>query len=500
MKKDIRAAMWRTGCYSFGFLILCGFLSWSFLIFHTVAELFSFSVGLALFLVIWNVRHRLEHEFFVLLGMALLISGLLDFLHALTYPGMNLVPGVTPDAPVQLWITSRIIQALSIAIAPGFLRRPPLKDNIRRLILALHFIVGTVVAAVIYATDWFPVCFVEGEGLTAFKIGAEYGIIALLALGSYRILRNRSSFSRKILGLLNIYIFLIILSELCLTFFTGLFNLEIIVGVILKLASVILLYSAVFEIGVQRPMEMLFLEVAAREQSLVEKTVALEKALEEKDLLMREASHRIRNNFSSILTLMNLKAEEAATEDLKESYRDVVRRLQSMALVNDKLQIFRDVRYVDFSEYASSICDELLTAYRRSVTGVRVEYSLKPARVPVDKAVVLGMILSELVTNTLKHAFPPGFAQAKILKIRFGLRNGRYRMEVQDNGVGIRKDFHPDEIGFLGHRILPALARQIDAEILFTNENGTCCIVSFPKDGIVEFEPPGAVPDRRANK
>ena len=150
----------------------------NYLLFHSLVEVFGIMVAWGMFTVAWNTRRLMRHGYFLLLGVASLWIGVIDFFHLLAYKGMSIFPGFTADLATQLWIAGRYLQAGSMLAAPLFLTR---RLRVGWLLSAYGLATGLLLAAIFGRR--FPVCFIEGEGLTAFKVASEYIICGLIAGG-----------------------------------------------------------------------------------------------------------------------------------------------------------------------------------------------------------------------------------------------------------------------------------------------------------------------------
>jgi PAS domain S-box-containing protein len=243
-----------------------GALAWlggySYLTFHSLAELFSIIVAAAIFVIAWNVRDTIDNGYMQFLGVALLFVAAIDLAHMLAYNGMGVFPGYGSDLPTQLWIAGRALEALSLLIAPFFLSRRP-----RPLAIFVPYVVVTVfLLSSTFVWRIFPVCYVEGRGLTQFKIYAEYVICVTLILALGGLLANRSRFQKSILLLLCGSVLARILSELAFTRYASVYGNFNMIGHLLKIVSVIFIYKAIVETGFRRPYELLYRSLAESER------------------------------------------------------------------------------------------------------------------------------------------------------------------------------------------------------------------------------------------
>ncbi len=242
---------------------------YSYLLFHSMAEIFSIVIGCCIFILAWNSRQRLDNNYILFLGIAYLFVSALDLLHTLAYKGMGVFPDSDANLPTQLWIAARYVQSISLLAAPVFIRR---KLNLN-LVFVMYTVVTTVVLAVIFAKA-FPACFVEGVGLTPFKIISEH-IISFILLGAIAFLfHHRPAFDHKVLQWLVASLTLTIFSELAFTFYVSVYGFSNLVGHLFKIIAFYLIYLAIVEMGLDKPHRLLF-------RNLKRKEAALEKALQE---------------------------------------------------------------------------------------------------------------------------------------------------------------------------------------------------------------------------
>jgi len=182
----------------FGIHVLLGlYLTslYNYLLFHSLAELFSIVVACGIFMIAWNSRRFLDNNYLLLIGIAYLFVGGFDLIHTLAYKGMNIFQGYETNLPTQLWISARYMESLSLLIAPLFLRRK-LKVN---LVFLSYTAASTLLLLFIFYWDIFPTCFIEGIGLTPFKKISEYIISLILLASIVLLLMNRRDFDKNIL-------------------------------------------------------------------------------------------------------------------------------------------------------------------------------------------------------------------------------------------------------------------------------------------------------------
>jgi signal transduction histidine kinase len=252
---------------SFALLLLIG-LFWtsiySYLLFHSLAELFSIVVACGIFMLAWNSRRILDNNYFLFVGIAYLFIGGLDLFHTLAYKGMGVFPGAGTNLPTQLWIATRYLESISLLIAPLFINR---KLN-PKFVFGGYFVAGFILLGSIFYWNIFPECFVEGAGLTAFKKVSEYIISTILFISIVIMFRKRSEFDEGIFRLLIASVVLTIFSELAFTFYIHAYGLSNLLGHFLKIVSFYLIYRAVIVTGLTEPYAMLFRNLRQKEGAL----------------------------------------------------------------------------------------------------------------------------------------------------------------------------------------------------------------------------------------
>jgi PAS domain S-box-containing protein len=251
----------------FGILLFFGlYLAslYNYLLFHSIAELFSVFVAIGIFMLAWNSRRFLDNSYLLFLGIAYLFIGALDTLHTLAYAGMGVFEGYKTNLPTQLWIVARYMESLSLLIAP-LLFGKKLRAN---FIIFIYASVMVFFLGFIFYWGIFPACFVEGYGLTAFKKMSEV-IISLIFVGAIGLLfKKRKSFESDIFRLLVASIIVTIASELAFMFYVHAYGFSNLAGHYLKIVSFILIYNALVVTGLSKPYNLLFRELKKSEEGL----------------------------------------------------------------------------------------------------------------------------------------------------------------------------------------------------------------------------------------
>jgi len=249
-------------CAVVGGLYWCSL--YSYLLFHSLAEIFSIIVASSIFLIAWNSRRFQDNNYMLFLGTSFLFIAIIDIFHAFAYKGMGVFTGFDADLPTQLWIVMRYMVALSFLIAPVFINR---KVNVP-LVFAIYAAATVLALLSIFYWGIFPACFVEGAGLTPFKIYSEY-VISLIFVGSLVFLFiERKGFDRVVLGLLAGSIILSIAAEVAFTTYASVYGFSNMLGHLLILVSFYLIYKALLQTGLTKPFDLMFRNLKRSEEEL----------------------------------------------------------------------------------------------------------------------------------------------------------------------------------------------------------------------------------------
>ena len=188
----------------------------------------------------------------------------------------------------------------------------------------------------------------------------------------------------------------------------------------------------------------------------------LRRSLREKELLLREVHHRVKNNLQIISTLLMLQASTTGDKRLSDLYRDSQHRIDAISLIHEKLYESRDLSRVNLRDYIKTLLSDLLDSYGADSNGIDVRVKVDDVRLNIETAIPCGLIINELVSNSLKYAFPDGKGE---ITVEVHSTGEGYEMTVSDNGVGLPEDLDLEGSGTLGLRIVRNLVEQIDGEL-----------------------------------
>jgi len=462
----------------FGIALLFGlYLTslYSYLLFHGLAELFSIVIACGIFMLAWNSRRFLDNTYLLFIGIAYLFIGGLDLIHTLAYKGMGVFPGYDANLSTQLWVAARYVESLSLLIACFFIGRK-LKTNLVFLsyISAMFLLLGSI-----FSWNLFPLCFVEGMGLTAFKKISEY-IISLILLASIAMLfKKRREFDEGVLRLLIASIILTIGSELSFTFYVHVYGLFNLIGHYLKIISFYLIYKAVIETGLVRPYALLFRDLKRSEKALrkahdeleqrvkdrTEELVKANKQLGGEIETRKRTEEALRESKEEFRTLAGrlLTAQEAERSLLaREMHDDLTQRLAVLSIEAGKLEqqlqssrspasaklgemrqqmvkLSSDVHAISRQLHPSILDDlGLVDAIKSECNnftqreGIVVNYKpvRLPPRIPRDIALCIYRIIQEGLRNIAKHA------QATEAHVSLIGKNDALHLSIKDTGIG----------------------------------------------------------------
>ena len=212
----------------------------------------------------------------------------------------------------------------------------------------------------------------------------------------------------------------------------------------------------------------------SRQKEAEERLVA---SLREKELLLKEVHHRVKNNLQVISSLLNLQARELEDPDTARLFQESQGRVRSMALIHEQLYRSNDLARIDFAAYVQDLVGHLKQGLGSESVPIHFCLDIEPLPLSLDLAIPCGMIVNELVSNAQKHAFPNG--EAGEILVEFSGQSGEYRLTVADNGVGIQEELATAESTSLGLKVVQALTRQIHGDLELRHDEGTAFIIRF---------------------
>ncbi|MBF0329476.1 MAG: PAS domain-containing protein [Nitrospirae bacterium] len=209
----------------------------------------------------------------------------------------------------------------------------------------------------------------------------------------------------------------------------------------------------------------------------------IERSLKEKETLLREIHHRVKNNMQVIYSLLNLQAKGVSEPEVRAKFEECRNRIASMSLIHEKLYGAADLAHVDFKEYLKSLIDGIASTYKRHEVYLSVD--MEPVALDVNTGIPCGLIANELVSNSLKYAFPEG--RKGIISVGININSeGKYVLFVKDNGIGFPADIDFRNTATLGLDLVNGLTAQLHGTIELSREGGTKFSITFSPPPITE--------------
>jgi PAS domain S-box-containing protein len=221
--------------------------------------------------------------------------------------------------------------------------------------------------------------------------------------------------------------------------------------------------------------------IAGVADDVTESKQALEQiktSLHEKEVLLKEIHHRVKNNMQVITSLLSLQSKTIKDEQALLVFQDSQNRVKSMALIHETLYQSKDLSRIDFAEYLQKLVAHVSRSYRIRPEAVRINTNVADVSLPIDTAVPCGLIINELASNSLKYAFPADTRGE--VNITFEHANAQYVLRVSDTGVGLPADFDPEKGKSLGMKLVRMLTDQLCGELNCRNGVGTTFEIKFP--------------------
>jgi PAS domain S-box-containing protein len=224
-------------------------------------------------------------------------------------------------------------------------------------------------------------------------------------------------------------------------------------------------------------------DITARKQAeraLRQAVEQIKTSLHEKEVLLKEIHHRVKNNMQVITSLLSLQSKTIKDEQALSVFQDSQNRVKSMALIHETLYQSKDLSRIDFAEYLQKLVAHVSRSYRIRPEAIRINVNVDDVSLPIDMAVPCGLIINELASNSLKYAFPADTRGE--VNITFGHADAQYVLRVSDTGVGLPHNFDPEQGKSLGMKLVRMLTGQLCGEMEHRNGVGTTFEIKFPEE------------------
>jgi PAS domain S-box-containing protein len=203
----------------------------------------------------------------------------------------------------------------------------------------------------------------------------------------------------------------------------------------------------------------------------------IEESLREKEVLLKEIHHRVKNNLQIIISLLNLQSGYIKDQTTLKAVQDGQNRVRSMALVHEKFYQAEELSEIDFGEYVEKLTQYIYQSYGDKTDRIKLRIKTDHVKLDMDTAMPSGLLVNEIVTNAYKYAFP-GEMQGEI-RIELMKQDGKVVFLISDNGIGLPEMISLEQSETLGMQLIQALTAQLDGELEVIREGGTTFRISF---------------------
>jgi signal transduction histidine kinase len=430
----------------------------SYLLFHSIVEVFAMVVACSIFMIAWNTRKFMDNNYLLFLGIAALSFAVLEAFHALSYRGMEIFRIHGTNLPTQLWIVSRYLLSFSLLLAPFFLNR-----KLRpRLIFSIYTVITFLLLVDVFYWGIFPDCFIEGKGLTTFKIASEYVISLMFVLALIALTFYKKAFDRESYLILFAFIVTSIASEISFTFYNNPYGFSNFVGHILLLFSFYLLYKVLIMKALRQPYHLLFRNLKQSEEALRESESqyrSLSEHLEEKvqekvkelELAQRLAAigqmvsvvaHEVRNPLQNIsFGIESVRREVGNDQELAEIMDEIDYGVSSLNhIVTELLDYSRPITLNVTGWRISALLERALQAVSEELRNIEVNLEMQDEmrEIQVD-APKLIRVLVNILSNAAEAMADEGIID---IRSHFFSRSGRefVCLRIHDNGPGMKNE------------------------------------------------------------
>ncbi|AUB61445.1 hypothetical protein BK009_04945 [Methanobacterium subterraneum] len=203
----------------------------------------------------------------------------------------------------------------------------------------------------------------------------------------------------------------------------------------------------------------------------------IQQSLEEKEMLLKEIHHRVKNNLMIIASLLNLQSRYIKDKEALGIFKESQNRANSMALIHEKLYRSTDLKRINFGEYIRTLANDLFRTYTDSSGRINLNIDVEDVMMDINTSIPLGLMLNELISNALKHGFPEGMEGD--INIYFNSRDDQYQLKVGDTGISFPEDVDYRNTDSLGLQLVNNLTKQIDGQIELDTSQGTEFTITF---------------------
>ena len=205
---------------------------------------------------------------------------------------------------------------------------------------------------------------------------------------------------------------------------------------------------------------------------------AIRESLHEKEILLKEVHHRVKNNLQIISSMLNMQIEMSRNQNVQFELREGQNRINTMALIHDQLYQSDNLAEIEIEDYIRSLVNYVIDTFRIHGASVNTEFRLSQMHLHLDQAIPLGLIINELVSNAMKYAFQDRESGTIVIGMEEHA-GSRLVFSVQDDGAGLPEGFNPESLNTLGLQMIRALSQQLEGDFTLKTENGVRAEISF---------------------
>ncbi len=423
-----------------GLTVVAVGLAWvstsSFLLFHSLVEVSMTAMGWSLFFLAWNTRKYSRHNGYLLyLGAGFFMVGLVGLLHAMAYEGAGVFPGHGANLPTQLWIAARYLETAALLGTPLLFGR-----RIKGWYCLAGWSAATALLLWLIFSGRFPACWVEGSGLTVFKVVSEYAVVGVTLLAGVLFLVRRDRSRNRVMYLLLVAMACSVAAELAFTFYAGVYDEANVFGHFFKLAAFWCVYWAIVVEGLSRPLNSVFRELKQAETMRADV-----------DRIMR---HDLRAPLTAFIDFPGfiLETAELSKENVHmlKLIEESGRRMLRMLDLSRDLFKMENNEYeprpapVDMAVLARKALEEHSALARGKKLDTPVLVDGRPA-VEGDSVLALGeeLLLYTALTNLVLNALEAAPLETEV-RVALDREDGRVRVRVSNQGAvhpAVRKTF-----------------------------------------------------------
>lgn len=422
----------------------------NYLLFHSLIEVFCVVVAASTAILAYNTCDMSNNFFFTFLGLAYGFNGFFDFLHLLAYKGMGVLGNDTSNLPTQLWVIARLLDSSSLLLATYFIGKKNPEKGKSQVILG-YGLISIVLIFAVFVWHIFPDCFIEGKGLTFFKIASENLVIGILILSILVMQKKGALLPSPMKKYLTRFALVAIVAETCFTLYTDVYGYINMAGHILKVASYFLVYMALLESVLKHPYSVMREKVELASQEIENKNSQLNLQMTKLDTMEQKMSrleklhlvgelaasigHEIRNPLTAIRGYLQLFSIRPEFSRHSPEFGIIISELdRANGIISEFLSLAKDSALTLQKTNLNDVIQALLPMVKANalLKGCTVEVSLDAfSRLLLDEQQIRQLLLN-LIQNGLESMNNGGR-----LIISTAEREREVLLSIKDEGSGI---------------------------------------------------------------